>query len=101
MWQKQQLDTWEANSVKHLCLKPNPAGFAVVETMANSFFIKLINNPTLLQGRICPLSQATAHSVLLKRKMPARNAKNMLQEEFNTQKSKSYYIQIIQEGSLE
>ena len=64
-------------------------------------FRKLTNNPTLLQGRICPLSHATAHSVLLERKTPAKNAKNMLQEEFTTQKLESYYVQIIQETSLE
>lgn len=69
--------------------------------MADSFFRKLINNPTLLQGRICPLSQATAHSVLLERKTPAKKVKNMLQEEFHTQKLESYYVQIIQETSLE
>jgi len=69
--------------------------------MANSFFRKLINTLTLLQGRTGPLSQATAHSVLLERKTPAKNAKNMLQEEINTPKLESYYVQIIQELSLE
>lgn len=64
------------------------------------FSRKLINTPSLLHSRICLLSQATAHSVLLDMKTPAENAKNVLKKEFSIPKLDSYCVQIIQEKVL-
>lgn len=63
-------------------------------------FFRKLNTSSLLQGRICPLSQATAHSVLLDRKIPAENAKNVLKKEFSMPKLDGYCVQIIQERVL-